>query len=185
MRFSALGGCKLWKAAVIRRNRLRYMPYRSAEDVGFYLCALACCERMAMLDQPVYDYRVYDGSSVQRVTLKALDCISVFDETEAFYRARGMGNAFYGELLYDRLFHYLLWMERLPRLGTKEERRQMEAAFEQSRRALDFSAAQNDEDVTALVRAFDRRMARRAWYESNAYAALYRAARAAKHRLKR
>ena len=138
-----------------------------------------------MLDQPVYDYRVYDGSSVQRVTLKALDCISVFDETEAFYRARGMGNAFYGELLYDRMFHYLLWMERLPRLGTKEERRQMEAAFEQSRRALDFSAAQNDEDVTALVRAFDRRMARRAWYESNAYAALYRAARAAKHRLKR
>ena len=83
------------------------------------------------------------------------------------------------------MFHYLLWMERLPRLGTKEERRQMEAAFEQSRRALDFSAAQNDEDVTTLVRAFDRRMARRAWYESNAYAALYRAARAAKHRLKR
>ena len=130
------------QCAFPRRNRLRYMPYRIAEDVGFYLCALACCERMAMLDQPVFDYRVYDGSSVQRVTLKVLDCISVFDETEAFYRARGMGNAFYGELLYDRLFHYLLWMERLPRLGTKEERRQMEAAFEQSRRALDFSAAQ-------------------------------------------
>ena len=36
-----------------------------------------------------------------------------------------------------------------------------------------------------LVQAFDRRVKRRAWYESDLYAWLYRTARRAKHMLKR
>lgn len=184
-RLSALGGCKLWRADVIRKNQLRYPPYRIAEDVGFYLCALACCERIAVLNEPVYDYRVYEGSSVQRVTLKVLDCIAVFDEVDAFYRARRAGGAFQRELLFDRMFHYLLWLERLPRLKTKSERRQVEVAFEQSRREQDFSSVQDQADLMALVNRFDERIRRRRWYESGTYACLYRMARKMKRFLKR
>ena len=183
MHISALGGCKLWRAAVIRANGLRYGPYRIAEDVGFYLCGLACCARVAVLHEPVYDYRVYDGSSVQSVTLKALDCIGVFDETAAFYAARGGLEAFERELLTDRMFHYLLWLERLPRLQTKAERRQMTDALEQSRRKQNFAGA--PERAVKAAERFDARVKLRRWYESNAYACLYRAARRAKRLLKR
>ncbi len=185
IRLSALGGCKLWRADVIRSHHLRYPPYRIAEDVGFYLCALACCARVATLDLPVYDYRVYDGSNVQRVTLKALDCIAVFDEADAFYRARGESKAFQSELLFGRMFHYLLWLERLPRLEKKSERRQVEGAFEQSRRRQDFSAVADQMDIMTLVNRFDARIRRHRWYESHTYAALYRTARRIKRLLKR
>ena len=89
------------------------------------------------------------------------------------------------ELLFNRMFHYLLWMERLPRMRTKAERRQTGDAFEASRRALDFSAVREREDIMTLVQAFNRRVKRRAWYESDLYAWLYRTARRAKHMLKR
>ena len=183
MHISALGGCKLWRAALLRENGLRYAPYQIAEDVNFYLRALACCGRVAALHAPVYDYRVYDGSSVQRVTLKALDCIGAFDDAAAFYRARGGLEAFERDMLIDRMFHYLLWLKRLPRLQTKAERRQMTDALAQSRRGLDFSGA--PEQAVKAAEAFDARVKRRAWYESNIYAGLYRAARRAKRLLRR
>ena len=51
--------------------------------------------------------------------------------------------------------------------------------------ALDFSSFREREDIMTLVQAFDRRVKRRAWYESDLYAWLYRTARRAKHMLKR
>lgn len=185
MHFTALGGCKLWRAQMLRENHLQYPPYRIAEDVGFYLCALACCKRVAVMNHPVYDYRIHGSSSVQTATLKALDCIGVFDDVTAFYRTRDVDAAMQNELLFDRMFHYLLWLERLPRMKTKAERRQICTAFEQSRRKQDFSAVKTRTDIMSLVHTFDRRLAWRAWYESNAYAWLYRTARMVKHKLKR
>ncbi len=185
MHLTALGGCKLWRADMIRKSRLQYPPYRIAEDVGFYLCALACCGRVAVMNRPAYDYRIHGDSSSQTATRQAADCVGVFDCVAAFYGARGTDAAMQRELLFDRMFHYLLWMERLPRMRTKAERRQTGDAFEASRRALDFSAVREREDIMTLVRAFDRRVKRRAWYESDLYAWLYRTARRAKHMLKR
>lgn len=184
MHLTSLGGCKLWRAQMLRENHLQYPPYRIAEDVGFYLCALACCKHVAVMNHPVYDYRIHGSSSVQTATLKVLDCIGVFDDVTAFYRTRGVDAAMQNELLFDRMFHYLLWLERLPRMKTKAERRQICTAFEQSRRKQDFSAVKTRTDIMSLVHTFDRKVKWRTWYESNAYAWLYRTARTVKQKIK-
>lgn len=184
--FSALCGCKLWRADFLRKNGLRFWPYRLAEDVAFYLCGLACCDMAAGLDCTVYDYRVYSGSSCRSYALaKEKERIEVFDRIDAFYRQHGGLEAFRRELLFDRMFHYNLAIASLPRYGTRGERHAVYSAYIAARQQLDFAAVQDRADIMAQVQKFDRMAKRRAVYESDLYAFAYRTGRAVKNRLNR
>lgn len=184
--FSALCGCKLWRADFLRQNGLKFWPYRLAEDVMFFLCGLACCDKVAGVDAVIYSYRIYNGSSCRSYSFaKEQERIEVFDQIDAFYQQHGGLEAFRQELLFDRMFHYNLAIAGLPRYANRAERHEVFDAYIAARNKLDFSAVQQRADIMAQVQKFDKAVKRRALYESDAYAIAYRMGRTLKQRLKK
>ena len=184
--FSALCGCKLWRTDFLRQNGLKFWSYRRAEDVAFFLCGLACCDKVAGVDAVIYSYRIYSGSSCRSYSLaKERERINAFDQIDMFYQQRGGLEAFRQELLFDRMFHYNLALAGLPCYARRAERHKVVDAYIAARNRLDFSAVQQRADIMAQVQKFDKTVKRRVLYESAGYALAYRAGRALKHRLKR
>ena len=180
-----LGGCKLWKTELIRKNDIRFWPLRLGEDTAFFLCGLACCRCVATIDRNIYAYRIYEGSSSYTYSLKELEFIEAFDRIDRYYAEKGGLEDFRKELLFDRMFYYVSVLNRLPRHKSKKERRELFDAYIDSRRKLDFSTAADREDIMNLVETFDRRAQKRWIYESECYAVLYRTGRRMKHMIKR
>lgn len=184
--FSALCGCKLWSTDFLRQNDLQFWPYRLAEDVMFFLCGLACCDRVAGVDAVIYSYRIYSGSSCRSYSLaKERERMEGFDRMDAFYQQHGGLEAFRQELLFDRMFHYNLAIASLPRYAHRAERHEVFDAYIAARNKLDFSAVQQRADIMAQVQKFDKAAKQRALYESDAYALAYRMGRVLKHWMKK
>lgn len=178
--FSAICSAKLWRRKTITENNLQFLPQRIGEDVGFYICFLACAEKIVTLKDQIFEYRIYDGSSLHSYSLKDLDLIEVFEKTGAFLKEKNETEQMQKEMLSDQLFHYLLILKRLPQHKTKQERRQIMDAYTAAEQKMDFSDVRDRTDIMERKQQFDR-MAKRRWlYESNFYAAVYQLARRGK-----
>lgn len=180
-----LCGCKLWRTAFLREHDVHFWALKLGEDTTFFLHGLALCETVAMLDKNIYYYRIYDGSTSYTYSLKELEFIKAFDQIDQWYAAQGDLEAFRRELFFDRMFYYVSVLDRLPRHKSKQEREAIFEGYIKSRNELDFSSVQDREDIMDLVREFDRRTQKRAFYESEPYAVAYRTGRRAKHLLKK
>ena len=180
-----LCGCKLWRTAFLREHDIHFWELKLGEDTTFFLHGLALCETVAMLDKNIYYYRIYDGSTSYTYSLKELEFIKAFDQLDQWYAAQGDLEAFRRELFFDRMFYYVSVLDRLPRHKSKQEREAIFEGYIKSRNELDLSSVQDREDIMDLVREFDRRTQKRAFYESEPYAVAYRTGRRAKHLLKK
>lgn len=55
---------KLFRSEFIKRNNIRFKPYRLGEDAGFVLHALSSAERITVVNERLFHYRVNTGISV-------------------------------------------------------------------------------------------------------------------------
>lgn len=178
--FSAICSAKLWRRQTIVENSLQFLPLRIGEDVGFYICFLACAAKIVTLKEQIFEYRIYDGSSLHSYSLKDLDLIEVFEKTGAFLKEKVGTEQMQKEMLYDQLFHYLLILNRLPQHGTCKERKQIMDAYIAAEQKTDFSDVRDRTDIMELKQRFDQMTKRRWLYESDFYAAVYQLARRGK-----
>lgn len=170
---SALCGCKLWNLDFLRKNNLRFWHYHLAEDVAFFLCCVACSEKIAGLDRDIYYYRIYDGSSYRTYSLRALERVEVFDRVDEFYKEKGNLESFRKELLFDRIFHYNLELNYIMRHKSKQERKTIFDAYIAARNQLDFSGVQDRPDIMKQVEIFDHYVEQRKLRESNLFSIVY------------
>lgn len=182
---TCLLACKMWKRSMIEEHGLRFPKLKMGEDINFFLRYLVRCETVATMDICSYHYRIYDGSSSYSYTMTSADFVESFRLIEEDYRNLGGKEAYIKELMYDRMFYYVGALQRLPRYRTREDRRQLVDVYIRAGEQLDFSRFEDRKDIMDLVDKFNSIIKNRWLYESDAFAALYRTGRKAKHRLKK
>jgi len=67
-RFTSFGNCvwnKLFRADYLRRNGIRFQEQKRSNDLAFVIETLARTDRIAVIDEVLYEYRINNPSSLQ------------------------------------------------------------------------------------------------------------------------
>lgn len=176
---------KLWKRSLIEEHGIRMYDLKMGEDLSFFLRVLTRCQKVATVEDCIFHYRIYDGSSSYSYNMNAVQYIDAFDLIEKDYRELGDREDFTRELMYDRLFYYVGTLKRLPRYRKKENRRDLLDAYIEAGKRLDLRAYENRPDIMDLWNQLQKFEKYRFVYESELYTISYQLARKAKHILKR
>lgn len=114
-------GNKLFRASVIRDNNLRFQPsLRQAQDLNFYLKFLFFAEKIVVLDEVVYHYRVRTGSISHTYSLVILEVIRSINDAADFYSAHGKINK---DLFMNIKFHhYTFQIQKIPQISAYQNR---------------------------------------------------------------
>lgn len=82
---------KMFDRAFLEREGLRFPPLYRTEDLAFTCSALACASKIALLDEELYTYRVFDGeSSTQTREQAPLDFIESCKALKHFLQERDL-----------------------------------------------------------------------------------------------
>lgn len=128
-------GNKLFRARVIRDNNLKFEPsLRQAQDLNFYLKMLLFVDRVAVLDDITYHYRVRSGSISHTYSLVILEVIKSINNVQEFYATHG----FVDEKLFMslKLHHYTFQIQKIPQIATYADREKAIQAFRNEFRTI-------------------------------------------------
>ena len=173
---------KLWRSDLIHENHLRFENYRLGEDSGFYMSYLALTKKVITIEACIYYYRLHDQSCSHSYSLKMLDCIGVFNTLDKFYQERGDCASFIHELNFDKLFCYVIHMQKVP-LYRKKDRSILINKLSDAISQIDLSDLEPSPKSEALLKTYSLYKKHAWWFTSNLYAAGYRLARKCKHML--
>lgn len=173
LHLNSVPGNKLFSAAFLRRNALLFYPLRLGEDVSFYLRCVALAEKIAMLEWPVYDYRMYDGSSSRSYSLKTLDYLEAFRLVREFYSRMGVESIYGDEILYDELYYYCSCLNKLPLNRKKAERKKILNEYLRAAAKLECSNSPRPAEIGLLRKNIRRYEKYGWWYASSLYSFAY------------
>lgn len=115
-------GNKLYRGTLLREHQLEFAPFlKQAQDLNFYLKALLFAEKIAVLDEVVYHYRVRSGSISHTYSLVILETIKSIEDVENFYMKQGVVDE---ELFTNiKFFHYTFQLQKVPQIEKKADRK--------------------------------------------------------------
>ena len=91
---------KMFRRGFLEHAGLRFPPLYRTEDLAFTCSALACASRIALLDEELYTYRVFDDeSSTQTRELAPLDFIESCKLLRRFLQERDLWGLFHGSYI--------------------------------------------------------------------------------------
>lgn len=126
MRLPPLPDTKLYSAAVIRENALRWAPVRIGEDVNFYFRYLAACQGKVHVAQTlVARYRIVQGSVSHSPKPYILEIRQSLDQAEEYAKSMNASAAFLGELCNQRITYYSYHLTSAPAFPDAKQRLQM------------------------------------------------------------
>lgn len=122
-------GNKMVRASVLKKKNLEFAPFlKQAQDLNFYLKVLLFADKIAVLDEVVYHYRVRSGSISHTYSLVILETIKSIEDAERFYAENGVENE---ELFTNiKFFHYTFQLQKVPQIENKLDRRKALKAFQ-------------------------------------------------------
>lgn len=122
-------GNKLYRGSIVRKYDLEFAPFlKQAQDLNFYLKFLLFADKIAVLDEVVYHYRVRSGSISHTYSLVILETIKSVEDAENFYNKHGVVD----EKLFTNIkfFHYTFQLQKVPQIEKRADRRTALKAFQ-------------------------------------------------------
>lgn len=119
MHLTCVCGNKLFRANILREFDIYFPDLELGEDLCFYHRYLSVIEKVTLIRNPIYVYRMYEGSSSKTYGTKALDYLEAFRLIESVY---GEKSAMKKAFTYDEMFYLKENIKRLPRYRKKNER---------------------------------------------------------------
>ncbi|WHZ31953.1 glycosyltransferase family 2 protein [Desemzia incerta] len=114
-------GNKMYRAAIIKNNKIDFAKVKIAQDLNFYLKALVSSERVTVIGDIVYYYRFRLGSISNTYTSSILDIKSSIDNVQTFYKKTNN----YNKQLFQniRFLYYSYQLSKIPQIKNKKERK--------------------------------------------------------------
>lgn len=146
---TSVPGNKLLSAKMVKEHDIYFADLKQAQDLNYYLRLLLFAEKITVLDQVVYHYRVRSGSISHSYSLVILETIKSIEDAEAFYRMNGVEDKRYFTNL--KFKHYTFQMQKVPQIENKADRKTAYQAFKQEFLKLDNSLLNQEFKGKALV----------------------------------
>lgn len=121
-------GNKLIKASLLRTHQLKFeQSLRQAQDLNFYLKKLFHAEKVTVISDIVYHYRIRLGSISHTYSLKVLDTIKSLNDAEAYYAENGREE----KVLFTNIkyAHFTTKFQKVPQMAKREDRKVALQAF--------------------------------------------------------
>ena len=119
MHLNCLGGSKLYRTKIVQDFNIHFPLLQLGEDLSFFHCYLSVINNVSVIQEPVFVYRMHEGSLSKTYGMKALDYLMAFEIIERAYRDRPDMKM---EFIYDEMFYLKGNLKRLPRYKNKKER---------------------------------------------------------------
>ena len=117
--FTCAMATKLYRTEIIRKFNIVFPPLKLGEDLCFFHQYLSVISTIAVVKNPIFVYRMYEGSSSKTYGLKALDYLTAFHIIEKNYCNQ---ESMKKEFAYDEMFYLKGNLRKLPRYKNKKER---------------------------------------------------------------
>ena len=76
---------KLYKRSIIEKHNIFFSNVRIGQDLNFYLKYLAFCNKIAIVDYDIYNYRIVNTGMTKTIGYNVFDIVKCFDEIKKFY----------------------------------------------------------------------------------------------------
>lgn len=125
MFLSPFPGNKLIKKSTIDQNQLFFERVKIGQDLLFYQMLLPHVEKIACVDENIYNYYVNEGSISHSYDARIVGIIETFNIMEAYYRKIQMYDMYQDELQYLKNNHILTQIFKVPFIKDSQMRKQV------------------------------------------------------------
>lgn len=109
--FHPVPSTKLYRKSIIDKYKIVAEPVRVSQDLNLYYKYLLCCQKIATTTEPIYEYRIIDGSTSHSYDLRILDGITSFNGVRSFAKKLGK-TKFYQQKINNVELGHLSWQIR-------------------------------------------------------------------------
>lgn len=125
MFLSPFPGNKLIKKSIIEEHQLAFEGVKIGQDLLFYQMLLPHVEKIACVDENIYNYYVNAGSISHSYDSRIVGIIETFDIMDSYYRKIQMYDNYKDELQYLKNNHILTQIFKVPFIKDSQIRRQV------------------------------------------------------------
>ena len=109
-------GVHLLKSSLIKENDILFSNIKISQDLNYFLKYLSYCKKISFVDEPIYSYRIVDGSISRKYNSNIKDIVKSSEEAEKFYPDKG-------KVFTDiKLIHYYSQFSKFLYMKTFDER---------------------------------------------------------------
>lgn len=114
-------GNKMYRASMIKDYAVTFASVKIAQDLNFYLKALLYANKVAIIPETIYHYRIRQGSISNTFTPKILDIVNSIKDVEDHYKATNMyDTVFFNNL---KFVYYSFQLAKVPQIQDMTDRR--------------------------------------------------------------
>lgn len=113
---------KLYKRSLLVSYKVIWGNVRIGQDLNFYLKYLAIAEKICVIPDIVYKWRIVSSSIGHTVSFRIFDIYESFNDVKKFYKRNGYNNLYNDYIAMIEYRHYYQQMEKQKWFSSKEER---------------------------------------------------------------
>lgn len=103
---------KLFNLDIIKENKIYFGNVRIGQDLNFFLKYIYYCNKIYLLKNNLYKWRVLEGSISNTYNFKIFDIVESFNDTKRFYKNREIIDLYNKYISAIEYRHYYLQMEK-------------------------------------------------------------------------
>ena len=151
---------KLFRREFVQKIGLQYQELKTANDLCFVCSAMACAEKIAVLNEPLVKHRVLHSGNLQSVKIKTpLDFMAALEQLKSNLQQFGLWDKLKHSYLNCALSHFVYNWQTLDKLGRKQivaKSREITELLELSKHSPDYYYSLNDYVLMCKVVRFNR-----------------------------
>ncbi len=151
---------KIFRREFIQKAELQYQEIKTANDLCFVCSAMACAERIAVLDKPLVKHRVLHSGNLQSVKVKTpVDFMLALEQLKRNLQQLGLWNQLKQSYLNCALNHFVYNWQTLDKNGCRQivaKSREITELLGLAKYSADYYYNQNDYVLMCRVVGFRR-----------------------------
>ena len=151
---------KLFRREFVQKIGLQYQEIKTANDLCFVCSAMACAEKIAVLNEPLVKHRVLHSGNLQSVKIKTpLDFMAALEQLKSNLQQFGLWEKLKHSYLNCALSHFVYNWRTLDKLGRKQivaKSQEITELLELVKHLADYYYNQNDYVLMCRVVGFNR-----------------------------
>lgn len=151
---------KLFRREFVQKSTLQYQEIKTANDLCFVCSAMACAEKIAVLNEPLVKHRVLHSGNLQSVKIKTpLDFMAALEHLKSNLQQFGLWEKLKHSYLNCALSHFVYNWQTLDKQGKKHifaKSREIIELVELAKHSVDYYYNQNDYVLMCRVVGFNR-----------------------------